>query len=177
MKPLLWMAQNWRSYLGYSGAIGAAALLLTLAGCVLWLQPQRTQRLQLLSELQQAHQPAKPNAIDAKPKLRLADFYRQFPHLNTAPDWLDQIDQKLDAHKLVLKQADYKLVRERNTPLLRYQLNLPVSGDYLAVRSFVQELQQAMPFAIVDDLLFERDAAAQATVQARIRLSLMFGGS
>lgn len=177
MKPLLWIVQNWRSYLGLPGVIGLAALTGALAMTLLWLQPQQLQRRQLLADLQQAKQPARSTAIEARPKMHLADFYRQFPHLNTAPDWLDQIDQKLGAHKLVLKQADYKLVRERNTPLLRYQLNLPVSGDYLEVRNFVQEIQQAMPFAVVDDLLFERDAAAQSTVQAKIRLSLMFGGS
>ena len=34
-----------------------------------------------------------------------------------------------------------------------------------------------MPFLLVDELAFERDSAAQGTVQARIRVSLMLGGS
>lgn len=176
MKRLIWIAQNWRSYLGASGVAGIAALLATALLALLWLQPQAAQRRQLQDELQQARQPARQPVGD-QPKMRLSDFYRQFPHLNTAPDWLDQLDQKLDTHKLVLKQADYKLVRERNTPLLRYQLTLPVSGPYLEIRAFVQELQQTMPFVVVDELAFEREAAAQATAQAKIRLSLMFGGS
>lgn len=176
MNGLVWIAQNWRSYLGASGVAGIAALLATTLLALLWLQPQVAQRRQLQEELRQAQQPARQPA-ESKPKMQLSDFYRQFPHLNTAPDWLDRIDQKLDAHKLVLKQADYKLVRERNTPLLRYQLTLPVNGPYLEIRTFVQELQQAMPFVVVDELAFEREAAAQATAQAKIRLSLMFGGS
>jgi len=38
-------------------------------------------------------------------------------------------------------------------------------------------LQQAMPFLIVEDLALERDNTTQTVVQAKLRLSLMFGGS
>ncbi len=176
MNGLTWMALNWRNYLGISGAAGVLALLAAVLAGVLWLQPQASERRQLQTALQEAAHRPLPVANQTT-GLRLKDFYRQYPHLNTAPDWLDDIDRKLDAHHLTLKQTDYKLIRERNTPLLRYQLTLPVSGHYLEIRALLQELRQSMPFLLVDELAFERDSAAQGTVQARIRVSLMLGGS
>lgn len=177
MKQLTWILQHWRSYLGPLGLAGFSGICLALALTLLWLQPLRHQQHSLTQDLAELQRPELLNKITQQPKMRLSEFYQQFPHLNTAPDWLDLIDQKLRAHKLVLKQADYKLVRERNSPLLRYQVNLPVSGDYQEIRSCLQELQQAMPFALVEDVAFERDSTANSVVQAKIRLSLMFGAS
>jgi len=177
MRQLIWILQHWRTYLGVAGLAGFSGLCLALALTLLWLQPLRHQQHTLTQDLAALQRPEVQNRQSERQSLRLADFYQQFPHLNSARDWLDQIDQKLRAHKLVLKQADYKLVHERNSPLLRYQLNLPVSGDYLEIRACLQELQQSMPFLIIEDVAFERDTTTQTVVQAKLRLSLMFGGS
>jgi hypothetical protein len=177
MSQLIWILQHWRSYLGVVGLAGFSCLCLALVLLLMWLQPLRHQQHTLAQDLAALQRPDVQNQQSERQSLRLADFYRQFPHLNSAPDWLDQIDQKLRAHKLVLKQADYKLVRERNSPLLRYQLNLPVSGDYLEIRACLQELQQSMSFLIIEDVALERDSTTQTVVQAKLRLSLMFGGS
>ena len=98
MNGLTWMALNWRNYLGISGAAGVICPAGSSVGRVFWLQPQASERRQLQTALQEAAHRPLPVANQTT-GLRLG-FYRQYPHLNTAPDWLDDIDRKLDAHHL-----------------------------------------------------------------------------
>jgi hypothetical protein len=73
---------------------------------------------------------------------------------------------------LVLRQGEYKPGYDRNAQVYTYQVNLPVKGSYAAIWQFVMAALRAIPFASLDEITFHRDAIGDATVDARLRLTL-----
>ena len=73
---------------------------------------------------------------------------------------------------LVLRQGEYKQGYDRNAHVYTYQVNLPVKGSYQAIWQFAMAALRAIPFASLDDISFHREAIGDATVEARLRLTL-----
>jgi hypothetical protein len=73
---------------------------------------------------------------------------------------------------LVLRQGDYKAGYDRNAQVYTYQVNLPVKGSYGAIWQFAMAALRAIPFASLDEITFHRDAIGDATVDARLKLTL-----
>ena len=63
-------------------------------------------------------------------------------------------------------------MRERAGELTRYQIVLPVHGDYVHVRRFLASVLRDVPYAALDGVSFERKKVSDATIEARVRLSL-----
>ena len=107
---------------------------------------------------------------------RLANFYAFFPPLNSTPDWLRRIFALAEAQGLRLEAGEYKLTRERDLQLSRYELNLPVRGSYAQIREFVAQVLTEVPASSLDELRLKRDDPSSSTVEARIKLTLYLGG-
>jgi hypothetical protein len=75
-------------------------------------------------------------------------------------------------HGLSLRQGEYATVYDREAHLYSYQIRLPVRGGYDKIWAFVLDALRAMPFAALDDLSFRREAIGDATVEAKMRLTL-----
>ena len=73
---------------------------------------------------------------------------------------------------LVLRQGEYKPGYDRNAHVATYQVDLPVKGSYQAIWQFAMAALRAIPFASLDDISFRRDAIGDASVEARLRLTL-----
>ena len=73
---------------------------------------------------------------------------------------------------LVLRQGEYKPGYDRNAHVVTYQVDLPVKGSYQAIWQFAMAALRAIPFASLDDISFRRDAIGDASVEARLRLTL-----
>jgi len=73
---------------------------------------------------------------------------------------------------LVLRQGEYKQGYDRNAHVYTYQVTLPVKGSYQAIWQFAMAALRAIPFASLDDISFHREAIGDATVEARLRLTL-----
>jgi len=73
---------------------------------------------------------------------------------------------------LVLRQGEYKQGYDRNARVYTYQVTLPVKGSYQAIWQFAMAALRAIPFASLDDIGFHREAIGDATVEARLRLTL-----
>jgi type VI protein secretion system component VasK len=73
---------------------------------------------------------------------------------------------------LVLRQGEYKPGYDRNARVYTYQVNLPVKGSYAAIWQFAMAALRTIPFASLDEITFRRDAIGDATVDARLKLTL-----
>jgi type VI protein secretion system component VasK len=73
---------------------------------------------------------------------------------------------------LVLRQGEYKPGYDRNAKVYTYQVTLPVKGSYAAIWQFAMAALRTIPFASLDEITFHRDAIGDATVDARLKLTL-----
>jgi hypothetical protein len=73
---------------------------------------------------------------------------------------------------LELTQAEYKLTCDKASNTCAYRILLPLKGSYGVIRRFSEYLLQAIPFASIDEMNFKREAIADDSVDARLKLTL-----
>jgi len=155
--------------LAWPGILGLVLLLLT-AG-VYWYQVQpKTTRL---AQLQQNSVSLKLR-IDQVAKSGIPEtskFYGFFtgPSLSA---WLNKLYAAAAAQQLLLEQGEYRITPSKNGKLSRYQITLPVKGNYLQIRQFVAQALNDVPIAALDEISFKREAIGATEVEARIKLTL-----
>jgi len=106
---------------------------------------------------------------------QLATFYGFFPGLETTADWVGKIFTAAEQGGLTLLSGEYRLTRERDARLARYQIVLPVRGSYLQIRKFVARVLADVPAAALDEITLKRDSVGAASLEARIKLTLYLG--
>jgi len=73
---------------------------------------------------------------------------------------------------LELPQGQYKQSCDDSGAWCSYRMQLPVVGNYTAVRGFVQDSLQALPTLALDGAAFKRDAAAAGAFEVSLRWTL-----
>lgn len=106
---------------------------------------------------------------------QLSNFYAFFPLTESVPELLGRIHRAAMQNQLLLRKGEYKFSREADFGLGRYEVTLPVSGDYARVRGFVNDVLQAVPSAALDELTLKRESVDQPELEARVRFSLFLG--
>lgn len=76
---------------------------------------------------------------------------------------------------LNLDQGDYQLVQERDLKLARYEMVLPVRGDYVQIRKFVALALSEVPTLALDGISLTRQNITDPTVDAQLRMTLYLG--
>jgi Tfp pilus assembly protein PilO len=103
---------------------------------------------------------------------QLRTFYEFFPHYSSVPDWLSRINAAAQSTGLSLDLGEYSMVQERGARLARYQLTLPLKGNYRQIRGFIGEVLREVPAASLDDISFRREAIGSQVLDTRIKLTL-----
>ncbi|QDQ25416.1 hypothetical protein FNU76_03060 [Chitinimonas arctica] len=164
-----WVRWAWQR-LGSAGRLG---IWLLLGALVLWLVQLRPRedRLRTLQEQERTArqmQAAQPTKVDA-----LGTFYRHFPAFSTLPDQLAAIDNAATSADMAVRESEYRLQQVTGLPLLRYQVSLPMDGDYPSLRTFLKTVLDHSPNAVLDEVRFDRDEASDV-VTARLRFSFYY---
>jgi hypothetical protein len=115
---------------------------------------------------------AAPEAPPAPPPDNLAAFYGALGDRHGAEQQVKTLFDLAARSGLVLRQGEYKPGYDRNAHVYTYQVNLPVKGSYASIWQFAMAALRALPFASLDDISFRREAIGDATVEARLRLTL-----
>jgi type II secretion system (T2SS) protein M len=163
------------SLLGRLGAAGILGLGVLLACAGLWfsaLQPLQREIAAQRTALERLRAPAPyppPGASGREAELRR--FYLLFPSSAELPNELERLHGLARGAGLQLAQGEYRLER-RAIGLWAYRITLPVRGSYLQLRQFLGALLKDMPIASVDTLRFERKKAAEAQLEAQLRITL-----
>lgn len=103
---------------------------------------------------------------------QLAVFYKKFPDEGRASPWLEKLMALAAKRGLSLNDGEYKLTRDQAGKLLRYQMTLPVKGQYPQIRQFLSDLHGALPVVALENVQFERQKVADPNVEAKIKLVL-----
>ena len=73
---------------------------------------------------------------------------------------------------LELPQGKYRMACEAGASFCKYQIELPIKGPYVRVRSFLEDLLMVIPFASLDDLSFRREAVSDDEIEVRLAMTL-----
>lgn len=73
---------------------------------------------------------------------------------------------------LTLEQGEYRLLPERDSKLMRYDVTLPVKGGYLHIRKFLAQSLIEMPALALESVSFSRQKADESMVNAQLQFTL-----
>jgi len=77
---------------------------------------------------------------------------------------------------LRLESGEYRLLREDDSSILRYQLRFQVKGAYVAIRSLLAESLEALPAMGLDEFSVKRESLGADIVTARIQFTIFMDG-
>jgi hypothetical protein len=166
---LLWKLQQWARRLGITGLAGLGLLCVALLMQLLQvhaLQREADAQQQKLVTLRDAAARAQPvappsaNPLDALPPT--GDAAQQFAELV----------ELAKSHGLPLPRGQYSVATQAGTPLLRWQLVLPLETDYPTLHAFVAAALERMPNLTLDEIKLKRERIEDTELQAELRLSL-----
>lgn len=169
MKRLAWLIEHAGGRL--LGLLAFALVGLAAALQLAVLPPLQARVDQMRASLAATALPA-PAAEGDSAQRQLQAFYRHFGNEDTLPDHLARLYQIARTTGITLRQGEYRLLRERESRLRRYQIVLPVKGSYPQLRQFVSATLVALPNAALDQVSFGRRRLDDREVEAQIRLTL-----
>lgn len=158
--------------LGMTGVLGFGVLL----GCAgFWfsaLKPleDKIAAQRLILERQPTRTPYQQVAANPGGE-ELRKFLGAFPTPGELTGEVEVLHRLARRAGLELAQGEYRLERPA-TGLWAYRVTLPVRGSYPQIRSFLASVLKSMPLAGIDALRFERKKAADAELEAQVRLTL-----
>jgi hypothetical protein len=178
MSHAAWTVKRALIRLRWPGLAGLALVVFTAGLTVAGIQSAR-QRLHTLNDevTNLSSRLGKHGAASAAVSGRgqLSNFYAFFPLTENVPELLGRINRAAVQNQLLLEKGEYKLSREADFRLARYEVTLPVSGDYARVRGFVNDVLEAVPSAALDELTLKRASIDRPDLEARVRFSLFLG--
>ena len=189
----LWLALKFFKNLGL---LGSAGLAITL-GCGLFyvlvalpFNAQISQAQQQLNNIK-SNEMILPNVQETPANdvsQDIAAIKQMLPQANTLHDWLGLIDKAAFKQGLRLNRGDYKFTQIKqgkvagnqkitgNQYASRYEIVLPVTGQYVQIRQFIANVLQSQPALALSSLKIQRDNALSANVEARLVFMLFLQG-
>ncbi len=161
--------------------LAAGLLAFVMAGALAWTlhavwameRAQAARDAQAKQHVQVAATPEPaPAPVPAQAQDNLAAFYGALGARGSAEQQVRALFGLATKSGLVLRQGEYKPGYDRNAQVYTYQVNLPVKGSYAAIWQFAMAALRTIPFASLDEITFHRDAIGDATVDARLKLTL-----
>jgi Tfp pilus assembly protein PilO len=180
MNRLRWYIRILSGRLGREGLLGLGMLALAFAAYLVLYMPTQTRITQLRREVDTLAASSRDNGGRERSRSsslpeRLSAYYRFFPAQDTVPDWLNKIYRAAKKQNLALIEGKYSAKHERAGRLIRYEINLPVTGSYRQIHLFVGKILSEIPIAALNSITYERHKIADNAVDAKIKLSLYLG--
>jgi len=175
---LVWSIKRALVRLRWPGIAGLALIAFTIGLTLFGIQASRQKLISLEREAMsvKAQLGKRSNApVLTTNRSQLSNFYAFFPLTENVPELLGRINRSAIQHQLVLEKGEYKLARETDFRLARYQVTLPIRGDYGELRSFVNDVLDAVPSAALEELTLKRESAEMPQLEGRVRFVLYLG--
>lgn len=112
------------------------------------------------------------NATQRTPEEQVARFFKLFPQDKELPQCMEKIFASAQSQGIELEQGDYKVVRDKEGGLVRFQMTFPVRGDYPRIRKYLTSLMADIPTLALQQVKFKRQKVGDAMVEANINLVL-----
>lgn len=178
MDRVSWTVKRQLVNLRWVGALGVALLVVAVGLYAFGIGPAQD-RLSALSAERTALAARLGSRDEARAPVtqssQLSNFYAFFPPTGAVPDLLGSIERAAQDNGLVLLKGEYRLTRDPQFRLTRYQVTLPLRGSYADVRGFVNDVLEDVPAAALEDLTLKREEIGEPDVEARVRFTLFLG--
>jgi hypothetical protein len=165
-----------RDELGLPGVFGAALIVAALVFFSSAVHPLERRGAALEQELAKrapASSTADPKVLLASttPAAKLAAFYGFFETEEATTDWLAKLYAISKKVGVEMRTADYHR-QKTGTRLERYEITMPLSGNYAQIRAFLENALMEIPVLSLDQVSFRKKRPNDATVDAEVRLTL-----
>jgi Tfp pilus assembly protein PilO len=167
-RQLIWQKLGWQGLLG---------LLLIFASLYYWFivtVPKTRQLQQLQLEFTDLRVNPKQNVSDRSnlEKNDLAKvFYEALPTQTEVNRQLSAILRIATDNGLVINKVEYEQP-VAVSPLIQYQIKLPLTGSYLQIRQFINQVLNTLPSIALSDISLKREDIAIDSVDTQIQFTL-----
>jgi len=181
---LLWV-RYWFTRLGWPLITGSALLLMSvIAYFALNLPLQyRIQQQQIkntaFARLARTEQldTRQQLALSTSPDALLNIFYGMMPGEGATEQSISTIFDAAFESDLVVQQANYKRNPIKDTTIVEYQIELPVTGTYPNISKFINRVLYEHPSAMLDSLKMSRQDAIDHELDAKLHFTLLLKGA
>jgi len=154
------------------GATGVAAFALFVAGALfmsLVLQPLKEKHRALAARAELVgNAPATASGAAAD---KLATVYEYLAKPESTTDWLAKLYAIGRATGVELQSASYK-TQSSSGRLERYEITLPLVGNYTMMREFLKRALAEIPVLSLDQITLKRESRGDGGVHAELRMTL-----
>lgn len=175
-----WLQLRWQ--IARLGTIGKTGLGLLVVSCLFFLiavlpQDAALQALKEQAETMQAELQSEAGAESiAGGKLSrdqtLQVFYDFFPRIDSSPFWIRELVRVAKKRGVEISSSEYRLIHEKGSRLTRYEMMLPVRGNYSQIRAFIADALQAVPTMAITGIVMKRENIQSARLEARLEINL-----
>lgn len=173
-------------YADRSTLLGLGMLVTAILMVLITVLSQHT-NTQLQTALSQPVQTSVPKLREHAPADMTQKFYALLPEEHQADAISAQILRSADSLGMVFEHAEFKTIPVQNAPLentplesahlqgnklIAHHIKLPLTGNYVQVRQFLNALLNAYPSLALTALDLQRDNALSDQVQAQIEFTL-----
>ena len=151
--------------IGLAGVLGICLLAAALAFSNLVIHPLEARGARLQDKASR-----KGPAVQAGAD-KVAAVYEYLTREQETTDWLAKLHAIGAATGVQLKSASYK-TQKTDTRIVRYEIVLPVAGNYGQIREFLKRSVAEIPVLSVDQMTLKREAKNENLIQAEMRLTL-----
>jgi hypothetical protein len=102
------------------------------------------------------------------PQKQLEHFYRHFARDEDLPRQLERVHAVARDFGLEMKRADYRLASHPDRKIDRYQMVMPIRGDYPTIRAFVTAVLREQPTLSLDQIELQRKDIADGALDSQI---------
>lgn len=172
MNTLIWHAHQWARRLGRTGLAGLLILIVAAAIHFAHTRPLHDEIRALEARIATQQVAAQRAALRPVVVAPPGGFVDNLPDTSVASGVIGQLEQLAHVHGLKLLRGQYAQSPVSGTPLLRWQVSLPVKAEYPKIIAFAATSLQALPSLALDEFKFKRDSIETATLEADLRFSL-----
>ena len=164
-----------------AGVVGIGLAVFAAAAYFSAVLPAREQLVQLQSKA--AQQKDGGNAQDGlrtaamRGAEQLEQFNRDFPVPAETSALVLKLHEIATQNSITLDTGEYRLTRDRDGGLSRYQVTLPLRGTYWQVRLFVAQVLDELPASALEEISIKRDSVGARAVETRVRLTFYLGAN
>jgi Tfp pilus assembly protein PilO len=160
--------------LGWQGLMGVLLILGSLIYLFIVAIPKTQQLQQLQMEVTALKANPKQNVKNGSNNTQLdvvQKFYALLPSQKEANSKITDILNVATKTGLVVDKVEYDQPLSAS-PLIKYQIKLPLKGSYTQIRQFINQVLNTLPSIALNDISLRREDITTDLVEARIQFTL-----
>lgn len=149
-----------------------AGMLLAAAFVALFAAISQHSNHHLQTELNKPLPTSAPTISKDTPSELTQKFYQLLPDERQADVIDGQILRSADSLGMVFEHAEFKSIPVDDAHLVVQHIKLPLTGNYIQIRQFLNALLNAYPSLALTDLTLQRDDATRDQVESQVEFTL-----